>query len=377
MAENSDGQEKTEDATPKKEQEARKKGQIPRSKDLGTMFVLIGSAVGILVSGPMLADAMMGMMKRVFSLTRQEATDPHALFHAIMESINYLMAPLLIFFFIVLVAAFFGNIMLGGINFSGEAMMPKFNKLNPMSGFKRMFGIKALVELVKTILKFSVVAVVALILLYVLFEEILALSMEAIPLNFKHSMEMLSWMFLILSCSLIIIAVIDAVYQVWNHKNELMMTKQEVKDEMKNSEGSPEIKSRIRRTQYEMSQRRMMEDVPNADVVITNPTHYSVALKYDANVGGAPMVVAKGVDEMAMHIRTIAKEHGVEIIASPMLARSLYYTCDVNEDIPEELFAAVAQVLAFIFQLREHKKGRAHRPKEVSKDLPIPDEFKY
>ncbi len=155
------------------------------------------------------------------------------------------------------------------------------------------------------------------------------------------------------------------------------MTKQEIKDELKNTEVNPEIKGRIKRTQYEISQRRMMAEVPNSDVVITNPTHFSVALKYDAAVGGAPEVIAKGVDEMALHIRTIAKENNVEIIQSPALARSLYYTAEVGDDVPEELFAAVAQVLAFIFQLNEHKKGRAKKPIPVAKELPIPDDFRY
>ena len=188
---------------------------------------------------------------------------------------------------------------------------------------------------------------------------------------------MLQWMFLVLALSIGIIAAIDAPYQTWDHTRQLKMTKQEIKDENKNTEGSPEIKGRIRRAQYEMSQRRMMQDVPNSDVVITNPTHYSVALKYDHQEGGAPMLVAKGIDQMAIHIRTIAKENDVEIIASPALARSLYYCAEANEEIPEELFAAVAQVLAFIFQLNEHKKGKAKRPTPIAKNLPIPDDFKY
>jgi flagellar biosynthetic protein FlhB len=376
MAE-SDGQEKTEEPTDKKLSDARKKGQIPRSKDLGTMFVLVGSAVALMITGSALVNAMSHMMGRLFSLTRQEATDVHALFNVIGEGISGLITPLLWIFFIVILAAFVGNTLLGGMNFSWEATYPKFSKLSPLAGFKRMFGVKAAVELVKTLLKFFLVAGVAYLLLFSLFEEILALSQESQPLSFKHAVNMLLWMFLALSSSLAIIALIDSVYQVWNHKNELKMTKQEVKDEMKNSEGSPEIKSRIRRTQYEMSQRRMMEEVPNSDVVITNPTHYAVALQYDANVGGAPKVLAKGADQMALHIRTIAKEHNVEIIESPALARSLYYSCDVNQDIPEELFAAVAQVLAFIFQLREHKRGRAKKPLPVKKELPIPEDFRY
>jgi len=373
----SDSGEKTEEPTAKKLSEARKKGQIARSKDLGTMFVLVGSAVAMMLVGGMLTESLAGIMSRLFSLSREEVMDIHALFNVLKGTVNNVIAPLIWIFAIIMLAAFIGNTMLGGITFSAEAMAPKASKLSPLAGFKRMFGIKALVELIKSLLKFFVVFIVAYLLLSSLFDEILGLSLEAIPLSFEHAVTMLQWMFLALALSIGIIAAIDAPYQTWDHNRQLKMTKQEVKDEMKNTEGSPEIKGRIRRTQYEMSQRRMMQEVPDSDVVITNPTHYAVALKYDVEEGGAPMLVAKGIDEMAIHIRTIAKENDVEIIASPALARSLYYCAEPNEEIPEELFAAVAQVLAFIFQLNEYKKGKASKPKPIAKNLPIPDDFKY
>ena len=376
MAE-SDSGEKSEQPTAKKLTDARKKGQIARSKDLGTMFVLVGSACALLLMGNSLAVSIATMMKRLFQLERRETMDVNALLNVVSDGITSVVWPILWIFFIIIIAAFIGNTMLGGMSFSWDAMKPKASRLSPIAGFKRMFGVQAAVELIKSILKFFVVFIVALILLTTLFEEILALSLESIPDNFDHAVNMLLWMFLVLAMSIGIIAIVDAPYQVWNHTRQLKMTKQEVKDEHKNTEGNPEIKGRIKRTQYEMSQRRMMADVPDSDVVITNPTHYSVALKYDADAGGAPVLIAKGVDEMAIHIRTIAKENGVEIIQSPALARSLYYTAEVGDDIPEELFAAVAQVLAFIFQLNEHKKGRARRPIPIAKDLPIPDDFKY
>jgi len=376
MAE-SDSGEKSEEPTAKKLTDARKKGQIARSKDLGTMFVLVGSAFALMVMGSTLVDALSSSMKRLFSLTRNEAMDPHAIVGVIYSATNNIIFPVLAIFFIIMVAAFIGNTMLGGIAFSWEAMAPKASRLSPLAGFKRMFGVQAGVELVKSILKFFVVFIVAFLLLKGLFSQILGLSLEAIPLNFGHAVNMLLWMFLALALSIGLIVVIDAPYQVWNHTRQLKMTKQEIKDEYKSTEGNPEIKGRIKQTQYEMSQRRMMGEVPNSDVVITNPTHYSVALKYDAKMGGAPQLVAKGIDEMAIHIRTIAKEHEVEIIQSPALARSLYYTAEVDQDIPEELYAAVAQVLAFIFQLNEHRKGRGKKPIPIAKKLPIPDEFKY
>ncbi|MFB0979528.1 MAG: flagellar biosynthesis protein FlhB [Alteromonadaceae bacterium] len=373
----SDSGEKTEEPTAKKLSDARKKGQIARSKDLGTMFVLVGSAVAMMLVGGMLTESLSIIMTRSFTLTREEVMDIHALYNVLRGTVVNLITPLVWIFFIIMFAAFVGNTMLGGMSFSAEAMAPKLSKMSPLAGFKRMFGIKALVELVKSLLKFFVVFIVAYLLLSSLFEEILGLSLEAIPLNFEHAVTMLQWMFLVLALSIGIIAAIDAPYQTWDHTRQLKMTKQEIKDENKNTEGSPEVKGRIRRAQYEMSQRRMMQDVPNSDVVITNPTHYAVALKYDLEQGGAPMLVAKGIDQMAIHIRTIAKENDVEIITSPALARSLYYCAEANEEIPEELFAAVAQVLAFIFQLNEHKKGKAKRPTPIAKNLPIPDDFKY
>jgi len=376
MAE-SDSGEKTEEPTAKKLSDARKKGQIARSKDLGTMFVLVGSAFAMMVMGNALVHALSSTMKRLFSLSRRETMDVHAIAGIISDGASNIIFPMLAIFFIIMLAAFIGNTMLGGMAFSWEAMAPKASRLSPLAGFKRMFGVQAAVELLKSILKFFVVFIVAFLLLSGLFEQILGLSLEAIPINFSHAVSMLLWMFLALALSIGIIVAIDAPYQVWNHTRQLKMTKQEIKDEFKNTEGNPEIKGRIKQTQYEMSQRRMMSEVPNSDVVITNPTHYSVALRYDPKVGGAPQLVAKGLDEMAMHIRTIAKEHNVEIVQSAALARSLYYTSEIDQDIPEELYAAVAQVLAFIFQLNEHKKGRAKKPIPVAKDLPIPEEFKY
>jgi len=376
MAE-SDSGEKTEQPTGKKLADARKKGQIARSKELGTMFVLIGSACAMMLVGSSLVDALSRMMERLFSFSREEALDLNALFNVVGASVSLIISPMLWIFAIIAFAAFVGNTLLGGLSFSWEAMSPKPSKMSPLAGIKRMFGPQSYVELLKSILKFFVVFIVAYLLLSGLFDQILGLSRESIPINFVHAVQLLLGMFFTLTISLIIIALIDAPYQVWNHTRQLKMTKQEIKDEHKTAEGSPENKGRIKRAQYEMSQRRMMADVVNSDVIITNPSHYSVALQYDAKVGGAPVLIAKGVDEMAIHIRTIAKEHSIEIVQSPALARSLYYTAELGDDIPEELFAAVAQVLAFIFQLSEHRKGRAKKPIPVAKKLPIPDDFRY
>src|SRR5690606_18876904 len=218
-----------------------------------------------------------------------------------------------------------GNTLLGGFNFSWQAAAPKASKLNPLSGFKRMFGLQALVELLKSILKVLVVVGIAYLLLKMFFFDIMALSLMSEPNNIESALYFLAWLFLGLCASVSVIAVVDAPYQKWNHIKQLKMSLQEIKDEHKNSEGDPQIKARIRRTQMQMSMKRMMQEVPKADVIVTNPTHYAVALKYDQGKFRAPVVVAKGVDEVAMHIRKIGNEHKVPVIESPSLARSIYY----------------------------------------------------
>lgn len=376
MSEGSGG-EKTEQPTPKKLQDAAKKGQIARSKDLGTAFVLIGSAAALLMFGKMLATAVLTVGQRMLSLDQKDIFETNAMFSAWGEVGKELAWPMIAIFFIILVAAFVGNSLLGGFNFSWEAAGPKASKLSPLKGFKRMFGLQALVELGKSILKVAVVVGVAYLLLNVFFMDIMALSLMSEPNNIESALYFLGWLFLGLCASISIIALVDAPYQKWNHIKQLKMSMQEIKDEYKNSEGSPETKGRIRRTQMQMSMKRMMQQVPTADVIVTNPTHYAVALKYDQGKFRAPAVVAKGVDEVAMHIRKIANEHKIPVIESPALARSIYYTTKLDHPIPEQLFAAVAQVLAYVYQLKMYRKGKGSRPKSLAKELPIPEDFRH
>ncbi|MCF7516987.1 flagellar biosynthesis protein FlhB [Pseudoalteromonas sp. N1230-9] len=376
MAEDS-GQEKTEEPTSKKIEDAKKKGQVARSKELGTMFVLMFSAISLLLYGPEIGKGLYNVMGRLLSLNRNETYDTTKMFSVWGVVGDALLFPMAMFVFIIVIAAFIGNTLLGGFNFSWKAAAPKANKMSPAKGIKRMLGPQAGVELVKSLLKFAVVAGFAVFLINTFFDEILHLSIESAPGNIIHSLEILSWMFLGLTCTLIVIAAIDAPYQSHKHHKELKMTLQEVKDEYKNSEGDPQIKARIRRTQREMSQRRMMQDVPDADVIVTNPTHYSVAIKYDTAKAGAPIVLAKGLDELAMQIRKVGKGNDVPIVESPVLTRALYHTTEVGQQIPDQLFTAVAQVLAYVFQLKRFKKGRGKRPIPLNKKLPIPDDYKY
>ncbi|HEY0924814.1 flagellar biosynthesis protein FlhB [Rheinheimera pacifica] len=369
--------EKTEQPTPKKLQDAAKKGQVARSKDLGTAFVLIGSAASLLVFGKMLAIGVLDIGQRMLQLDAKDIFETNSMFTAWGAVGEKLIPPMAGIFIIILIAAFIGNTLLGGFNFSWEAAGPKASKMSPLKGFKRMFGLQALVELLKSILKVIVVIGIAYLLLKVFFFDIMALSLMSEPNNIESALHFLAWLFLGLCASVSVIAVVDAPYQKWNHIKQLKMSLQEIKDEYKNSEGDPQIKARIRRTQMQMSMKRMMQEVPKADVIVTNPTHYAVALKYEQGKFRAPVVVAKGVDEVAMHIRKIGNEHKVPVIESPSLARSIFYTTKLDHPIPEQLFAAVAQVLAYVHQLKMYKKGKGSRPRTLAKELPIPEDFRH
>ena len=377
MAE-SDGQERTEDPTGRRLSQAREKGQIPRSREMGTAVVLLSGVLGLMMVGPSLGRAMLAIWRVNFSFEREGIFDPQTMGRALVAAIAELMTPLLSLFAVVLLASILGNMLIGGINFSTEAMMPKFSKLNPASGLKRMFGVQSLIELVKSIGKVLFIALMAWLLFKANLEHILDLGQKQVAFAISDSLDSLLWIGLLLCCALLPIVLIDVPFQIWNHSRQLKMTKQEVKDEFKDSEGKPEVKGKIRQLQYEMANRRMMAEVPKADVVVTNPTHYSVALKYDkSKPGSSPVVVAKGIDDIAMKIREIAREYKVPMVASPALTRALYHTTKLDQEIPEGLFVAVAQVLAYVYQLQAYRKGKGEAPRRLPPELPIPDDLKH
>lgn len=377
MAE-SDGQERTEDPTGRRLSQAREKGQIPRSREMGTAVVLLSGVLGLMMVGPSLGRAMLAIWRVNFSFEREGIFDPQTMGRALVAAIAELMTPLLSLFAVVLLASILGNMLIGGINFSTEAMMPKFSKLNPASGLKRMFGVQSLIELVKSIGKVLFIALMAWLLFKANLEHILDLGQKQVAFAISDSLDSLLWIGLLLCCALLPIVLIDVPFQIWNHSRQLKMTKQEVKDEYKDSEGKPEVKGKIRQLQYEMANRRMMAEVPKADVVVTNPTHYSVALKYHkSKPGSSPVVVAKGIDDIAMKIREIAREYKVPMVASPALTRALYHTTKLDQEIPEGLFVAVAQVLAYVYQLQAYRKGKGEAPRRLPPELPIPDDLKH
>ncbi|MBY5990745.1 flagellar biosynthesis protein FlhB [Ferrimonas balearica] len=376
MAENDSSQERTEEATPRRRQQARDKGQVPRSKELGTASVLVAAAACMLMLGAQIGEAMLQVARNQFELSRAEAFDLGQISLLFGRVLTELMFPVLGFVLVLFIAAFLGNIGLGGMSFSWQAAAPKASKLSPLNGFKRMFGVQALVELVKSIAKFSVIALVAWFLLSLNFDEILQLSRGNPEGAVRDALVLLLKLFVLLCSSLLLIVVIDAPYQLWNHNKQLKMTKQEVKDEYKETEGKPEVKGKIRQLQREMAQRRMMAEVPKADVVVVNPTHYSVALRYDKTQSNAPLLVAKGTDEIALKIREIAREHEVPVVSSPALARAVYYSTKLDKPIPEGLFTAVAQILAYVYQLKQFQTGRGRRPIPLPSELPIPEELR-
>jgi flagellar biosynthetic protein FlhB len=371
-----DSSEKTEDPTGKKLDDARKKGQLARSRELSTTLVLVVSAFMFLMVGGWIAESVFKLTQRMFVLSRDETYDTTHMFAAWGEAFSSIAAPVLVYMVVAMIAGIYGSIALGGFNFTWEGAKFKGNKMNPLSGFKRMFGTNGLVELIKSIAKVVVIIGMAITALLFFQDEALHLDMEVYPSNLFHAMDMLKWAFLMLVCGMIPIVAIDVPYQMYKHNEEMKMSKQEVKDEHKNAEGDPMVKGRIRRLQYQAATKRMMQDVPKADVVVTNPTHYSVAIKYDESGHRAPVVVAKGADELAMHIRKIATANDVPLIPSPVLTRAIYYSTEVDEEIPNGLFMAVAQVLAHVYQLKAHREGKGKRPSPLKRDLPIPPDLR-
>lgn len=376
MAESESGQDKTEEPTDKRKKDSREKGEIARSKELNTVAVTLAGAGALMAFGGYLAETLMALMRMNFSLTREVLVDERNMAAFLLASGKmaiWAVQPVLLLLFVI---SFVAPIALGGFLFSGSLLQPKFSRMNPLSGIKRMFSLNALTELVKAMAKFFMILIVALVVLSADRQALLAIANEPLEQAIIHSVQVVGWSALWMAAGLLLIAAADVPFQLWQTHKKMKMTKQEVKDEYKDSEGKPEVKQRIRQLQREASQRRMMAAVPEADVIITNPTHYAVALQYDPEKGGmAPLLVAKGTDFVALKIREIGTEHNVQILESAALARAIYYSTELEQEIPAGLYLAVAQVLAFVFQVRQYRAGKGKAPEPLNKDLPIPDDL--
>ncbi len=371
---NDQAQERTEQPTPKRLQQAREKGQVPRSRELNTMAVMGAGAGGFLLFGGWIMAGLRELMITglTFPGTSQGATgDAVELLSGTVLSALWLLAPMLM---LLMVAALAGPALLGGLVFSAEAARPKLERLSVLKGLKRIFSVQGLMELGKTLLKFTVLTGLAITLLWWMADDLLALGGKAPLVGMTEAARKVQIAFLVLTAGLLLVAAVDAPFQLWNHFKQLRMTRQEVKDELKESEGNPEMRARLRRAQQDIASGRMMEEVPRADVVITNPTHYAVALCYSDQPDRAPRVVAKGQDLVAARIRELAAEHRVAICSAPPLARAIYFTTGIGEEIPAGLYLAVARVLAWVMQLKTARRTGGTAP-EFPEDLPVPPEM--
>jgi flagellar biosynthesis protein FlhB len=373
MADDSDA-EKTESATPKRLEDARKEGDVPRSRELATFAVLMTAGAGLWMTGGSLARELNRVMVSGLSLDREQIFNSNVLILRVTSDIAQVMLSCLPLAVAIMFVALASPLMIGGFMFSSKAFMPKFSKLNPAKGLGNMVSTNALVELLKAVAKTIVVGVVAYLVVMSQKEEVMALALEPLRSGSAHMISMIAWAFLFIVGGLGLVAAIDAPYQIWHYANKLKMTRQEVIQESKESDGNPQVKGKIRQLQREMAKRRMMADVPTADVVVTNPTHYAVALKYADGQGGAPRVVAKGSDEVAAKIRELAKEHKVALLEAPALARALHKHTEIGDEIPEALYSAVAEVLAYVFQLRAFNKGAGKHPDRPTR-LAVPPEL--
>ena len=371
MAEESD-LEKTEEASPKRLEKAREEGDVPRSRELAACAVLFAAGLSLMMLQQPLNTALKDSLRSGLQFDRTMAFDPVSLLmkssHTVMDLL-IAFAPLAL---ILLAVAIASPVLVGGWVFSNKAYMPQFGRLNPLRGIGNMFSKNALAELIKSIGKAFIVSAVAYWVVSSDMEPIMSLSNMPIEAGISEVSDLMMTGFLTIVAALIFIAALDVPYQLYHYAEKHKMTKEEVKQESKESEGNPEIKGKIRQQQREMARRRMMSKIPTADVVITNPTHYAVAVKYQEEGMSAPIVVAKGADAVALKIREIAKEHKIVTLESPKLARALYAHTELDQEIPEALYAAVAEVLAYVFQLRIFKQQGGFQP-EVPKTLPVPD----
>ena len=352
MSDDSD-QEKTEQPTEKKLRESREKGEVPRSRDLSGAIVVLAGVAALMNSG----ESAFLHARRIFALGlgySREALFSDALpgrtLHAAMSEALSLFAPVAV---ATMLATLVAPLLLGGMNFSAQALQPKFERLDPIKGLGRIFAMRGLVELGKALLKLIFIGAVLLLLLRHWQGELQATGRGSVVAGIAQSIGLLGRAALWFGSMLALIGGIDALYQKFDHAKNLRMAKQEIKDEMKESEGNPELKGRIRQVQQAQSRRRMMEELPKADVVVVNPTHFAVALRYDDGRMGAPRVIAKGVDVLAQQIRLVAGSHRIPMVESPPLARALYATTELGREIPAALYVAVAQVLAYVYQLKQ------------------------
>lgn len=368
MSEEQQQQDRTEQPTQKRRDDARKKGDVPRSRELTMTGVMLAGASSLLFMSAPMADRIGRTFAASFRLERNNLFDATYLPKALAAALEAAAIGLLPLAVVLIIAVFGSAVLIGGWSFSMKAAAFKGQRINPVKGLKRIFSANSVVELTKALAKFGVILAIAIAWLWSSMDELLVLGREPIRSAIPDALQISALSLLVVSTGLILIAGIDVPFQLWNHQKKLRMTRTEVRDEFKETEGRPEVKSRIRMLQQQAAARRMMDDVPTADVVITNPTHFAIAIRYDESSMGAPRVVAKGKGNIAARIREIADENRVPLFSAPPLARALYRSTKIGQEIPNDLYTAVAQVLAYIFRLREGLK-----PGQAAPEKPDPE----
>lgn len=344
--------EKTEPATAKKRQDARKKGQVAKSMDLPAAFILLFSFLSFLMFGGYMKEKMIKIFRNVYEnqLTMDiTAANVQVLFVDLVKQGLIILAPI---FILVVVVAFIGNYAQIGFMFIGEPLMMKFNKINPIEGFKRIFSLRTVMDFLKSTLKMLIIGYVVYTTLMGEKAKLLGLGHAPLESTFSFIASLTLKLGIKIGAILIVLAIFDFIYQKYEHEKSLKMSKQDIKDEYKKSEGDPLIKGKIRAKQRQMAMQRMMQEVPKADVIITNPTHFAIALKYDSNNMQAPTVIAKGADYVALKIKEVAKKNGIMTMENKPLARAIFAQVEIGDSIPAELFQAVAEVLAYVYKVK-------------------------
>lgn len=374
MAENQDGQERSFEPSARRLDEAKRRGQVPRSRELNTVAVTLAGVAAIVLLGDGVTADLRGIVVESFVLSRADVFDPAALLRHLGDALTAGLLILAPFFAVTVAAALLASVALGGLQVSTEALRFDLSKLSPLRGMKRVFSLHGLAELVKALAKFVFLGGVAALLVWTEFEHFVRLATMEVDAALAETGDLLGWTTLVVASAAIVLAMADVPFQLWDYKRQLKMTQQEVRDELKDTEGRPEVRSRIRQLQREVARRRMMEEVPKADVIVTNPTRYAVALRYDAGRMQAPVLVAKGTELVAANIRKLGRAHAVPIVEAPTLARALYFNVELGDPIPAGLYLAVAKLLAYVFQLRDARQQGGSAPDLP--DLPVPDELR-
>jgi len=373
MSENNQSdQEKTEEPTPRRLQKSREEGQVARSRELTTFVLLLGGLFALWSLSGFLFQEVGTVMEQAFLFERRQAFEPTTMLTRVFELAQTALFAMIPLFTVMVVLAMVAPALLGGWVISAKSLQPKLEKLNPAKGLKRIFGSQALAELGKGVAKASLVGGVLVVFLLTKRGEYLGLMDQPVQEALTGALNLAALAAGIMVLTLIVVVLIDVPYQLYSHTKKLKMTKEEVKREHKEQEGDPHLKAKIRSQQQAMSRNRMMSKVPEADVIVTNPTHYAVALKYDEGKMSAPRVVAKGGDVIAQKIRELGEEHSIPRLEAATLARALYYNVELDREVPAQLYTAVAEVLAWAFQIKRFRKVGGDVPPKPA-NLPVPE----